>query len=309
MIALRIQSLIMLGIATYQAAQEFGVDDAIGWLLFVLAIVMIIGLIFLIYASAQWYMKRKSDAAGVLSDEVLLSQIAKLSMQSEEVKAAHQREIETLTQKHQREIAVVEAERNKLEKRVRENASLRKRLLGNKDDEEGDVTRVSTMTPLLVVIGEDAALQIDEASLRAMQGKSGRGFRRVRNATMAKLKDHLERGRINKRPYKHIHLAVHAQPEGVYLGGELVTGIQLSEIMKGVEILLIAGCESATIGDRLGGIKWVLTMTEEVPNEDASQFAQAFWTEIGLGQEPPEALVAAFEAAPSGMDEYVEAHF
>jgi hypothetical protein len=50
-------------------------------------------------------------------------------------------------------------------------------------------------------------------------------------------------------------------------------------------------------------------MVEEVPNEDAALFAQAFWTEIGSGNEAPEALRIALEAAPSGMDETVDYHW
>lgn len=304
------QAVVFLLIAVIQLYFQAKVGDIIGWVLFVLALILVCGVIFLVYAVARWYMGRiGAHGSGIFSDDTLLAQIAKLSVRIEEMKVEHQREIDALNLKHQREIEMVESERSKLEKRVRDNASLRKRLLTNKEDEEAAVTKISTMTPLLVVIGQDAALQLDEGSLRAMQGKTGRGFRRVRNATLERMKDHLERGRINKRPYRHIHLAVHSQPDGIYLGGEIVTGLQLSELLKGVEILLIAGCESATIGDRLGGVKWVLTMVEQVPNEDAAVFAQAFWTEIGLGQSPPDALAVALEAAPSGMDEYVEYHW
>ena len=301
--------LIMLAAAA-QLYMQSAVGDAIGWFLFVLAVIMIIGLIFLIFAIGRWYMKRKNgNGLSIYSDEILIAQIQKLNAQLDEMKANHQREIDALIARHQSEMQTVESERLKLERRLQDNVILRRRLLSTREEEESRVTRLNQMTPLLVIIGNDAALQIDEAALRAMQGKTGRSFRRVRNATLELLKEHLERGRINKRPYKHIHLAVHSQPEGIYLGGELVSGLQLSEALKGVEILLIAGCESAAVGDRLGGIKWVITMTENAPNEDAAWFAQAFWTEIGLGHHPPEALQLALEASPSGMDEYIEFHW
>lgn len=303
----RAQSLAMLVVLVAQSLLQSGVGEAIGWLLFVLAIILVCGLIFLVYAGAQYYLRRR-DGAALLSDEVLLGQIARLNVQMEGIRAEHQKEIDALITKHAKEIAGLEEARGKLEKRVRDNMQLRKQLLGNKETEK-KVTQPQVTARLLVAIGEDAALQLDEASLRAVQTKTGLNFRRVRHATLDMLKDHLERARLNKRPYRNVHLAVHSTPEGIFLGGQLITGLQLSEVFKGVDILLIAGCESSKVGDKLGVVKWVVTMVEEVPNDDASVFAQAFWTEIGLGNEPPQALQLALEAAPSGMDEMVEFHW
>lgn len=166
-------------------------------------------------------------------------------------------------------------------------------------------------SPLLVVVGSDEDLELDLASLRAVQTDTGMGFRRVTDATLEKVVQRMNRARINGRPYDKMHMSVHSGPEGsgVYLGKELVTGVELSEIMKGIKILLIAGCEGGSIGDVLGVVPFVVTISEEVSHGDAALFSRAFWTQIGKKRKPDDALRLALQLAPSGMDEYVEGHW
>lgn len=172
-------------------------------------------------------------------------------------------------------------------------------------------TGISTtqVTPVLVVIGADAPLLLDLASMRAVKTETGMDFRRVVNGTLKDLTQNLNRARINGHPYDKLHLAVHANSGGILLGGELITGVAFSEIVQGVKILLIAGCESSYVGDFLGVVPHVVTMTEKVSNVDAALFCRAFWTQIGHQVHPTAALQLALQAAPPGMEEYVEAHW
>lgn len=176
---------------------------------------------------------------------------------------------------------------------------------------EETIDKSSEESPLLVVIGSDVDLEIDLAALRAVQTETGMGFRRITDATLEKVVQRLNRARINGRPYDKMHMSVHTGPEGsgAYLGKQLVTGLELSEVMKGIKILLIAGCEGGSIGDVLGVVPYVVTISEEVSHGDASLFSRAFWTQIGKKKKPDDALILALQLSPSGMDEYVEGHW
>lgn len=210
------------------------------------------------------------------------------------------------------------------EKKIREseeeNSRLRIKILSLETTVESLTKRVEEEeihkfedenSPLLVVVGSDEDLELDLASLRAVQTDTGMGFRRITDATLEKVVQRMNRARINGRPYDKMHMSVHSGPEGsgVYLGKELVTGVELSEIMKGIKILLIAGCEGGSIGDVLGVVPFVVTISEEVSHGDAALFSRAFWTQIGKKRKPDDALRLALQFAPSGMDEYVEGHW
>jgi hypothetical protein len=162
---------------------------------------------------------------------------------------------------------------------------------------------------MLVAIASDADLKVDLTSLRAVRTNTGMEFTRIEDVTLEKLKRYLDRARINGRPYKRLHLAVHAGPEGIMMGNVLVNAVVLSEILQGIEVLLLAGCEGDVIGDYLGVVPYVITMTNKVSHTDAALFTRAFWEEIGGGREPSEALDYALDRAPSGMGEFVERHW
>lgn len=179
----------------------------------------------------------------------------------------------------------------------------------NKRVEGEDEHRDDGSIPLLVIVGSDEDLELDLASLRAVQTNTGMGFRRITDATMEKVLQRLNRARMNGRPYDKIHMSVHSGPEGIYLGKEVVTGTELSEALKGVNVLLLSGCEGGSIGDVLGVIPYVITISEEVSHTDAALFARAFWTQIGKNRRPDDALRIALRLAPSGMDEFVEGHW
>jgi hypothetical protein len=80
-------------------------------------------------------------------------------------------------------------------------------------------------------------------------------------------------------------------------------------LLDGVEILVIAGCESSEIGDLLGVVPYVVTMSNRVEHKDAAAFTRRWWSAIGRGLEPDEAWSEAIERSPSGMSEYVVRHW
>lgn len=106
-------------------------------------------------------------------------------------------------------------------------------------------------------------------------------------------------------PIEYLHIAAHASAAGLELADGLVDGNWLSERLEGVRVLLLASCESDGIGDWLGVVPCVITLSEDIPNEDAAALAQHFWHGIGLGKEPGEALDEALAYCPPAVEEYV----
>lgn len=167
----------------------------------------------------------------------------------------------------------------------------------------------TNIRPLFAAIGSDAILRVDEAMLRAVEAATGMGFELLEDATFDTLKERLDRARGYGRGFDKLHLAVHSTPDAIMLSDGPIDAIKLSRILRGVRVMLIAGCNSARLGDLLGVVPFTITMEEEVLSMDAARFSRWFWQSIGEGREPGEAVKIALDRAPSGMSEYVTKHF
>ena len=167
-------------------------------------------------------------------------------------------------------------------------------------------TRVAYSKTLLAVIGEDPALKIDLSALREVEHESELRVSRVYPVTKAKLKSVLDRYRVNGKPVKYVHMAVHAGPNGLVFQGELVDSQWLSDNLKSVEVLVVNGCESDQVGDWIGVVNNVVTMREAITHEDAAQFAKLFWLNIAAGMSAEDAYYAARERSPQPVAEFVE---
>lgn len=159
---------------------------------------------------------------------------------------------------------------------------------------------------LLAVIGDDPALSLDLAALREVERRGTFRLSRLRPATKSKLKETLDQHRAEGNPIRHVHMAVHAGPEGILLNGELVTASWLSENLKSVDVLLLGGCQSTGIANAIGIVPNVVTMREDVSHTDAAQFAKLFWSGISDGLDVDVAFDAAVERSPQGLSEFVE---
>ena len=177
--------------------------------------------------------------------------------------------------------------------------------------EAGDLPApaASSAAPLLVVIGPDAALRIDLAALRTVKRLTGLAFHRLLSASADDLDTYLRRERAKGRPVTYLHMAVQAGPAGVDLVGGAVDGDWLSEQLMGVQVLLLAGCQSDRIGDWLGVVPYVVTLNEAIGHNDAAVLCEHFWTGIGRGEGPTAALDAALAACAPVVEEYVVRHW
>lgn len=161
---------------------------------------------------------------------------------------------------------------------------------------------------LIVALGlVDRSLLPDLATLRAVNEQTGLPFE-VIDATSDKLTDVLDRSR-SRQAITYLHLAIKSDNEGYQLQDKIVTADWLSDILRGVVIMVVAGSDSSRIADLLGVVPYVVSMNDKVTARDTAIFSRAFWTEVGRGVGASKALEEAFKRAPARMKEYVTAHW
>lgn len=173
----------------------------------------------------------------------------------------------------------------------------------------GQRPTVHLKSEVLVVVGADVPeLRIDLASFRKVEMQTGLGFKRLVAPSLDKVERMLERARASGNPIKYLHISAHAGPEGIQLGQTLVDGEWLSQHLRDVEVLLIAGCESDQVADLLGVVPFVISMLDAVGSEDARLFGEAFWVEIGRGRAPLDAYYEALKRCPPAISEFSQVH-
>lgn len=300
----RLQSIPVLVVAIIL---QMTTGDYIGWFLFFLGIAAVVIFLYYLYSVATYYRRKKGGYTA--SDDVLFERIASLDARIRKV----EKESRDAAKRYQDQIALLLQEKEELKRQLQENAALRREVEDPQDTPHMPMTTTPNTKPttrLLIVTGSDSpdlALDIDAA--RGVEKDTKMRVRLINNADLAKIKEHIDRARSTGKPYSNVHFAVHSDEKGMYLNGQLVTSQQLSEVLKGVDVLLIAGCESSSMADGLNSVDYVVSMTKKVPHKDAMYFSKAFWREIGLGNHPDDALSAAFERSPAVMSEYVEQHW
>jgi hypothetical protein len=162
---------------------------------------------------------------------------------------------------------------------------------------------------LCVCVGPEEGLMLDLAALRAVRAATGLQFLRILNVTRQKFTTTLRRERLLGRQLQLLHIALHASAAGIEFVDGVADGNWLSERLDGVRVLLLASCACDTVGDWLGVVPFVVTLSEEIGHEDAATLTQAFWQNIGLGKEPGEALDEALKRCPPAIGEYVVRHW
>lgn len=161
---------------------------------------------------------------------------------------------------------------------------------------------------LLVGIGDDPLLRADLAALRGVERvvRPRLNISRRMPVTKDNLKRALDTARRKGKPIRYLHLAVHSSDAGLEFGDGLADADWLSENLDGVEIAVLAGCKNEAVGDLLGVVPAVVTMNEEIENNDAWQFAEVFWRAIGEGKSVEAAWELCEERCPAGMMEFAQ---
>jgi len=156
---------------------------------------------------------------------------------------------------------------------------------------------------MVVAFTEQKMLEEDLAALRGVTA-----FRRdvIRDASKRDLRSLIDERRGQGQPVRYVHLAMHADEQGVAFADGLADGLWLSEALVGVEVLVIAGCKSTRAANLVGSVPIVVSMRADVDSGAARIFSRAFWGEIADGADPEDAFYAAVDRSPAGLGEMVE---
>lgn len=158
---------------------------------------------------------------------------------------------------------------------------------------------------LVLAVGVDKMLKIDIAKLRGIKTLR---LSVIDNASKDELRSILEERRSGGNPVRLLHLSTHSGPEGVLFSDGLADGEWLSENLKDVEVLVMAGCKAHRVASLLTVVPFVVSMRAEIENTDASTFSYHFWFAVGEGQEAEDAFHYALEKSRDVVSEMAEFH-
>ena len=127
---------------------------------------------------------------------------------------------------------------------------------------------------VLVAVGPDRDLRADLTAFRSVKERTGMGFMRIMPVTTERFQRATERARRMRDPIRYVHLSVHSGPDGVQFSDRTVDAEWLSRHLKGVKVLVIDGCESTDVADRLGIVPFVISLREKISHDMAVQLAE-----------------------------------
>jgi hypothetical protein len=209
--------------------------------------------------------------------------------------------IEALEVKYRAAMIELETAKAEIERLKKELAAYRK-------EQDGPPTAEAPL--LLAVIGSDPALKVDLAALREVEAECGLQVTRCYPARIEKFEAVLNRHRASGEAIRYVHFSVHSRadkPAALFESGP-VDGVKLSGMMNGVEVAMVAGCESDMLGDLLGVVPNVVTFREPLEHGHGHLAAKLFWLAIGRGLPPRQAYRDARVKLPADVAEFMELH-
>lgn len=222
------------------------------------------------------------------------------------------KEIDNLIRKHSEEVANLKRDilalQGMLLDKAKDNSDLLARIteLERLQNGKPKPKQPADKKPSLVLAaGQDKMLQIDVARLRGIKKLQ---LSVLQDATRKDVEAIIEERRSQGRPIKYLHFATHSGPEGVLFADGLADSVWLSQTLKDVQVLLIAGCKSHRVASILSVVSFVVSMRDDIDNADASTFSYHFWFAIGEGYEPEEAYYYAIERSNAVVSEMAEFH-
>ena len=157
--------------------------------------------------------------------------------------------------------------------------------------------------PVLLVYGSKEFGEADRNALR----RAGIVFFRLAGARLSELQEEIQRRRSDGTLYDIIHFAAHSiDGGGIDLNGEIVDGVQLSNVLSGVRGVFLSTCSNYQIADRLlGVVKYVVIIYEDITNEDASNFVYEFYKRYKVERDIEASFNGAIAVLPN-IAEFVD---
>lgn len=161
-----------------------------------------------------------------------------------------------------------------------------------------------TQKTMLFISGEPLESAITQGDLEAIQRVRGpRGerllYQRVINASKQDVVDAIQRGQDEHRPFRWLHIASHAGPEGIKLADGVANGKFWLENLPGVRGVMLASCTNGRVADHFVGlVDFVVVVYEDIETRLAARFTHAFWENFLRLGNPDDAYNAAIEQVP-----------
>lgn len=129
----------------------------------------------------------------------------------------------------------------------------------------------------LLVMGDGEFGETDRNAMR----RAGVLFHRLTDGSFLELKEELQRKRHGGKQYKVVHISSHAGRDGIQFSDGTYSGMQISDIMDGVELLFLASCDNVSVADYVHGVvPHVIVVYEQIENEDMQNFVFSFYNEL-----------------------------
>lgn len=173
---------------------------------------------------------------------------------------------------------------------------------GNNDKGKEAERDQESFKSLLLICGSSAEMcDLDRIALR----RAKVSFQRLYHASRSMITDALRRRRQDGTPYRWVHVAAHADDAGVELADGMADPAWWNETMIGIELVFLAACRTAKVADELAGMVTVISVTEEIENEIAQEFAYSFWKHMARLDSARDAYELALAEVPE-VQEYTE---
>jgi hypothetical protein len=151
--------------------------------------------------------------------------------------------------------------------------------------------------PLLLAQCEPAFGDVDAQAIR----RTGILLQRLRQCKGDDLDRALQTGREDGQTVWWLQISAHMGDTGIKFADGIKSVEWLSQRIRGVQVLFLAGCENEEIGAQLVGANMaqhVIAMTEPVESRNAADFTFAFWRAVSEGGSVPDAYEQALQICP-----------
>lgn len=151
--------------------------------------------------------------------------------------------------------------------------------------------------PLLHICGDELTMcEMDRNALR----RSGVLFQRLWRATKRSVEEEMRRRRQAGTLYPWLHISAHADTHGIQLADGVAPPAWWANHLDGVQVVLLAACNTETVADALAGLVTVIFVSnEEIENRDAADFTYAFWRRMREHGDPVRAYEQAIGEVPA----------
>lgn len=201
-----------------------------------------------------------------------------------------ERELNIVKSQHNNQIAELKREYANKIKQLQDQVDWLLNELTKYKAERPVILEKNAIKVLLACGGTQRFCSTDSRVLR----RANINFYTIENATPELIGKEVRRGLQDNTNYTAIHIAAHGNESGIQMNNALISPEELEPCLGGVNIVILSACKSHTVADKLvTADRSVITMFDNVADENAEEFMYIFWRSIAQG----DTIEQAFEHA------------